>query len=1220
MRSCVKKIVLVFSVVLVIGTFILFKHFSSNKIEKVLKSESYNYLPSEAKKYIEDIYNETGEIILTEKNKEDNTPYLNPKYIEYLNLSDEEKNNIELLPDVYITDYEVNKSFSDSNLPSSYDLRNVDGKNFVSSIKNQGSTGICWAFASIENVETLLMKQKGQSYSDIVPKFSVRQMDYATSTDKLIKSYTDIGTISCTPVENCSYYAYKNSDNGSRNLGEGGNFFTSTIIMSNGLSLVDESVLPWNEDSHTYWPKDIFDYNNSKYELNSSISLGVINQDTASKEVIDSYVTEVKNYMLQYGGPFVGTYSPTSTCGFTNVDGTKAMKTDDCLNNTKNKNLGHALQIVGWDDNYEYSYCENGTQHDSVVGGTCKSGQLTSGKGAWILRNSWGEDTEEAKAYKYFYLTFDSTRLSIGFTTSISEMASRSWDNNYHSNPWIDSKISNGMAGVKEQTKEFNTHNDKNEKIEKIKFVNAKENSKFNISVVVGEKEYKNIETINTTKVGVYTIDLASKNIIINQEKFTVIFKGDDNSLFYNDSISVFTSNVDKEKSVITYSSDGYDSTKPLSNENPLYVDGDNYWFLNLKTYLKNIPSNADLVYRIKKDDGVIATERAIGDFRKTIINNIGEARFEGSYSISNSAFSTKEAYGKTYTFEIAYGDTIVNSFPIKFSGKGSTTSSTVKLYANNGTENYKDIVIKDNTSSDFTNNGINNNKNFYNDGYYIVSWNTKADGTGTSYKFGDKVLVYKDMTLYAQWSTEKITFKVQFKQSSSGSYGINGTMSDQIYKYDEKIILPINNYVYDGYVFKSWFVNQGNNFGSRYYEQEITSLPAINYASYPVFNNTIIKFYAEWLKEDNYYTISFEANGGIGEMKPINAEKYAYKDTLASNMLKKNTFTNDGYKFVSWNTNADGTGTTYSDKALVKSDTNITLYAQWEKVEEKITITYCYDENCSIKNEYEYNKGEKVNIENPTKDMEKYNFISWNTMVDGTGETYNVGDGIILENDVILYAQWEKIKVKITYCLEDSCTNKNEKEYEIGKTIKIENCTIEMAGYYFDSWNTKIDGTGQKYNVGDEITIENNLVLYPIFKSSVTYSINDYSVDDNSNIISKIVVGTTENNFKSHITLGNNYSVTVDSSNNLIYTGSKTKIYNSSNLIKEFTNVVTGDINGDAVINSADLLKIRQHLIGVKPLNGIYFTASDINYDNTVNSADLLRIRQHLIGTKTIG
>ena len=104
------------------------------------------------------------------------------------------------------------------------------------------------------------------------------------------------------------------------------------------------------------------------------------------------------------------------------------------------------------------------------------------------------------------------------------------------------------------------------------------------------------------------------------------------------------------------------------------------------------------------------------------------------------------------------------------------------------------------------------------------------------------------------------------------------------------------------------------------------------------------------------------------------------------------------------------------------------------------------------------------------------------------------------------------------------------------------------------------------------------------------------------------------------NIVVSPGYSVSVDSTNNLIFTGSKTKIYDSGNLIKEFTNVVTGDINGDGIINSADLLKIRQHLIGVKPLNGIYFTASDINYDNTVNSADLLRIRQHLIGTKTIG
>ena len=59
----------------------------------------------------------------------------------------------------------------------------------------------------------------------------------------------------------------------------------------------------------------------------------------------------------------------------------------------------------------------------------------------------------------------------------------------------------------------------------------------------------------------------------------------------------------------------------------------------------------------------------------------------------------------------------------------------------------------------------------------------------------------------------------------------------------------------------------------------------------------------------------------------------------------------------------------------------------------------------------------------------------------------------------------------------------------------------------------------------------------------------------------------------------------------------------------------VIGDLTGDGIINSADLLRLRRHLLEIETLTGPYFAAADMEEDSIINSSDLLKMRQYLIG-----
>ena len=212
------------------------------------------------------------------------------------------------------------------------------------------------------------------------------------------------------------------------------------------------------------------------------------------------------------------------------------------------------------------------------------------------------------------------------------------------------------------------------------------------------------------------------------------------------------------------------------------------------------------------------------------------------------------------------------------------------------------------------------NNANFYNNGLYITGWNTEPNGSGISYGVDDRIPIYRDMSLYAQWSTDKLNISFVFDCNTRETCNKSDGFNDEVkYSLGDSFVMPINGYIRDGYVFSYWKIGTG----SPLYEGEMLN-DLSQYIGYPVYNNTEIDIKANWIEEANSYTVSFDSNGGSGEMLSVNAKKNS------SVLIKNNLFVNDGFIFSGWNTEPDGSGIMYSSGDSIKSDNDVILYAQW--------------------------------------------------------------------------------------------------------------------------------------------------------------------------------------------------------------------------------------------------------------------------------------------------
>ena len=1095
---------ILFSLLLVFTIFIVKDNFkSSGKIDKILKSEPYSYLSKAAQAYVKDVYEKTGEIILTEKNKKENVPYLNPQYAAYLQLSNEQKKNISLIPNTYNVDYTFTSEGSSEELPKTYNLENVDGKNYTSPMYNQGRLGTCWAFATVENAESHLMIKKNEPRNDNSTRFSVRQMDYAASTNG-IRHYENPW--------------------GAAPLGLGGNFVFATTLMANGLTLVDDAYMPYDETLDEKSLYEIHNYSNSMYEVDGTVNLpkfgrtsAIITEqcnnvddydacyDKKEEEAFQEYIKIIKEGIMNYGGIYVGTHDPTGQCGALNTDGYYVLDPNHVcfpMGSTAPAETGHAMQIIGWDDSYKYSYCKE-NPHSSTTDGACTSGTLEQGTGAWLVKNSWGESDAG-----YIYLTYTSIKsnfVSFAYITSLTDMKDKNWDNVYN-NGLVDSTF------TKKLTETFEKKHDNQEKIQKIKFHTLLMNQQYNISIKINENTYLIADSYQTKYPGLYTVDVSDKDIYVGQESFDVVIVGSERSI-NNNSISVFTKNMYSKQLIITEEEKNIDSNNftiysetrniPSNTQIEYELYDDTKQLENVIQVNDNIVSanniNTEISLIEKIEPGIYKLVQKIGNTKATTVLNIGTI-LEGAGTIESPYKIHTEEELKyihnhlNYNYELANDielteewipiGTKENPFTGSFDGKNH---KIVNLKINDSTLEYAGLFgyVKDsNEHKTYIRNiylinpnivakqyvggligGININQSGENtaliDSIYIIGGSIKGEFANglvadiSGYKNLIINNIFSSATIEGNSYSSLIRFSSNQYNSNNGTSISNieniGVMLDNNRLYDNTSIInadysyyySISNYISTGYSKKNISLNQ-------FYDTPIHN------TDYNYKNNG----YALARSDSTYeFPSNIEKVNDITELK--NIEKYSDWGESFNSYWKFDE--KDGIKRIPVLKGVDLDYTNSINNINVEFGTDISLsdYISSELITRRLTVTT--DDNDIIKISKKYNYSEAYPYE-----------IIISPLKSGKATVHIVSDYDGFEENVTITVNKSVLKIKYHNDL-DTMTQGAAN----GSTMNLANNTFTKKGYKFKEWNTKEDGSGITYTDGQEITITDDLDLY---------------------------------------------------------------------------------------------------------------------------------------------
>ncbi len=582
---------------------------------------------------------------------------------------------------------------------------------------------------------------------------------------------------------------------------------------------------------------------------------------------------------------------------------------------------------------------------------------------------------------------------------------------------------------------------------------------------------------------------------------------------------------------------------------------------IDLKTHqVVDDPLVSDYVYFIYLD-GVEKYRYGNGWF--TINEWFGCAVRYNGVNVAENPYDTIPADDKTfYRYEVScYFVTAANT--VTLDNQSATIAGTTSVSASQG-QAMPSITVPTKT------------------GYTFGGYFTGTNGSGTQYYNADGTSAKPwdktaDTTLYAKWTIN--TYKVKFNGNGSTS----GTMTDQNFTYGTAQNLKANAFVRQYTVtydyndatggaspasadavatFNGWATSEN---GNKVYDnnQSVNNLTTTNGGT--------VNLFAKWTNGSVtlptptktgytfggwYSGTSFVGNGGSQYTPSTNAALTAkwtpitYSVSYNSNKpasatgnvtgsmdnsshtynaakaLTTNGYSLDGWKFMGWNTDADGSGTPYSDGQSVSNLTTtngatVTLYAQWKL---KAAV-----EEAPQANELTYNGGDQALVTQGTlkypqgsKMLYKLGNEDWQETIP-TGKdygTYLVYYKAVATSNVYADGEESAVPIEVTIAkatLTITPTSGLTKEYGTTKDI-----TYTVSGLKGDEQQTDvITGGSLTITPVPPVVAENVGEYYIIENPDNPFAAQNYDFAVTPNVIFTIVKRSTPVTSVENLTAG---------------------------------------------------------------------------------------------------